>query len=125
MLSSGNGTTLTHAPPFRSLYQIFKKLLLLSYHKDPLIGFGGGETLTYTGAEVGVETACAVQVVPVHFQVLPLLVYSCPTDGFGGKDAAIFIRHLSLDFYPVATVPTVSYIVPSNISRVSFKSVVS
>jgi hypothetical protein len=34
--------------------------LLLSYQRDPGMGFGGGETLIYTGEEVGVETAVAV-----------------------------------------------------------------
>jgi len=65
---------------------MFKFELLLSYQREPWIGLGGGETLTYTGAEVGVETTCAVHWIPFHFQVLPLLVYSCPTDGFGGKE---------------------------------------
>jgi hypothetical protein len=60
--------------------------LLLSYQSDPVIGFGGGLTLMKTGADVGVETATAVHWTPFQSQVLPLLVYFCPTAGPGGKE---------------------------------------
>ena len=65
---------------------MFRLELLLSYHSDPVIGFAGGEVEMYTGAEDGVETAVAVHWTPFHFQVLPLLVYICPTVGLGGKE---------------------------------------
>ena len=65
---------------------MFRFELLLSYHSDPGTGLAGGETEMYTGAEVGVETAVAVHWTPFHFQVLPLLVYVCPTVGLGGKE---------------------------------------
>jgi hypothetical protein len=39
---------------------MFRLEFVESYHNDPDTGFGGGETLTYTGEEVGVETAVAV-----------------------------------------------------------------
>ena len=57
------------------------------------MGLGGGETLTYTGAEVGEETTAAVHWTPFHFQVLPFEVYTCPTVGLGGKEYAIFVGH--------------------------------
>ena len=64
------------------------------------MGLGGGETLTYTGAEVGVVTATAVHCVPFHFQVLPFEVYICPTVGLGGKEYAILIGLTSVAFTP-------------------------
>jgi hypothetical protein len=86
MVSIGYGTQETHCPPFRSTYQMLRLLFVLSYHSDPDTGFGGGDTLMKTGADVGVETATAVHWTPDHFQDLPLLVYICPTVGLGGKE---------------------------------------
>ncbi len=77
---------------------MFRFELLLSYQREPWIGLGGGETLTYTGAEVGVETATAVHCVPVQRQVLPLEVYICPTVGLGGKEYAILHGLTSIGF---------------------------
>jgi hypothetical protein len=48
--------------------------LLLSYQSDPVIGFGGGDELMKTGADVGVETAVAVHCTPLQRHVLPLNV---------------------------------------------------
>ena len=79
---------------------MFRFELLLSYHRDPWMGCGGGETLTYTGAEVGVDTAAAVHWTPFHFQVLPFEVYICPTVGLGGKEYAILHGLTSLGFTP-------------------------
>jgi len=50
------------------------------------MGFGGGDTLTKTGADVGEDTATAVHWTPDHFQLRPLDVYICPTVGLGGKE---------------------------------------
>jgi len=69
---------------------MFKLLLLLSYQREPFIGFGGGLTLMKTGADVGEETATAVHWTPFQDQVRPLDVYICPTEGDGGKEYAIF-----------------------------------
>ena len=77
---------------------MFRLELLLSYQSDPGIGFGGGLTLMKTGADVGVETATAVHWTPFHFQVLPLLVYICPTEGDGGKEYAIYQGLTSISF---------------------------
>jgi hypothetical protein len=60
--------------------------LVESYHNDPDKGLGGGETETYTGADVGVDTATAVHCTPFHFHVRPLDVYIIPTVGLGGKE---------------------------------------
>jgi hypothetical protein len=54
---------------------MFRLLLVLSYHSDPDTGFGGGDTLMKTGADVGEETAVAVHCTPFQRQVLPLEVY--------------------------------------------------
>ena len=79
---------------------MFKFELLLSYQREPWTGLGGGETLTYTGEEVGVDTATAVHWTPFHFQVLPFEVYTCPTVGLGGKEYAIFYGLTSVGFTP-------------------------
>jgi len=50
------------------------------------MGFGGGDELMKTGADVGVETATAVHCTPDQRQVRPLDVYICPTEGDGGKE---------------------------------------
>ena len=68
---------------------MFRLLLLLSYHKDPWIGLEGGLELTKTGADDGVDTATVVHWTPDHFQLRPLDVYICPTEGDGGKEYAI------------------------------------
>lgn len=39
---------------------MFKLEVFESYHKVPLIGYGGGLELTYTGADDGVDTATVV-----------------------------------------------------------------
>jgi hypothetical protein len=88
---------------------MFKFELLLSYQREPWTGLGGGETLTYTGEEVGVDTATAVHWTPFHFQVLPFEVYTCPTVGLGGKEYAIFVRALYNCFYPPAYLRHVVY----------------
>jgi hypothetical protein len=51
---------------------MFKSLLVLLYQSEPWIGLGGGLVLTYTGADVGVETATAVHCTPLQRQVRPL-----------------------------------------------------
>ena len=65
---------------------MFRLELLLSYQSEPGIGFAGGDELMKTGADVGVDTATAVHWTPDHFQVRPLDVYICPTEGDGGKE---------------------------------------
>lgn len=61
---------------------------MVEYHRDPLIGFAGGEADTNTGALVGVLTVVAAQVTPFHLYVLPVFEYTCPRVGFGGKFSA-------------------------------------
>jgi hypothetical protein len=69
--------------------QIFKISSSVSYHNAPWRGFLGAAALKYTGAEVDVGTLTASHCTPVHFQDLPLNVYTWPRAGFDGKLYAI------------------------------------
>jgi hypothetical protein len=69
--------------------QILKISSSVSYHNAPCKGFLGAAALKYTGADEDVGTLTASHCTPVHFQDLPLNVYTWPRVGFDGKLYAI------------------------------------